>query len=65
MMDKLSLAKARGELEAVKGTPIWELYVRGRETQLAIEAELGKTLAAEGNGRERVVANWMQSVSDR
>jgi hypothetical protein len=64
MMDRLSLAKARGELEALEGTPIWELYVRGREAQAAIEARLMKTLAAQGNGRERILGRWIQSVPE-
>ena len=49
-------------LSTLHGTPIWELYVQGREAQAAIEAELAKTLAAEGNGRAQVLAQWMQAV---
>jgi hypothetical protein len=62
MVDRLSLAKATGELNTLKGTPIWELYLRGREAQAALETELAKKLAVEGNGREQVLARWMQSV---
>jgi hypothetical protein len=62
MVDELSLAKAMGELSAHQGTPAWELYLHGREAQVAVEAELAKTLVAEGNGRERVLASWMQPV---
>jgi hypothetical protein len=65
MVDRLSLAKAMGKLNTLHGTPIWELYLRGREAQVAIETELAKTLAVEGNGREQVIARWMQSVTDR
>jgi hypothetical protein len=65
MVDQLSLTKAMGKLDTLYETPIWELYLRGREAQAAIEAELVKTLATEGNGRERVLARWMQSVTDR
>jgi len=65
MVDRLSVAKAMGELSAPRGTPIWELYLRGRQAQAAIEIELAKTLAAEGNGREQTLARWMQSVADR
>ncbi|MGD0884644.1 MAG: hypothetical protein ABSA46_07185 [Thermodesulfovibrionales bacterium] len=61
MVDRLSLAKATGALSTFHGTPLWELYVRGREAQAAIESQLTKTLAAEGKGRERVLARWMQT----
>jgi hypothetical protein len=63
MLDRLSLAKAMGALSTLHGTLIWELYLRGREAQAAIEAELVKTLAAEGNGREQVLARWTQSIA--
>jgi hypothetical protein len=62
MVDELSLAKAMGELSAHLGTSAWELYLRGREAQVAVEARLAKTLVEEGNGRERVLASWMQPV---
>jgi hypothetical protein len=64
MVDRLSLAKAMDVLSTFHGTPIWELYLRGREAQAAIESRLAKTLAAEGNGRERVLARWMQPATD-
>ena len=62
MLDRLSLAKAKGALNTLHGTQLWDLYLQGREAQAAIEAELVKTLAAEGNGRERVLSRWLQSV---
>ena len=62
MLDQLSLAKATGALTTLHGTRLWEMYLQGQEAQAAIEAELGKTLAAEGNGRERVLTRWRQSV---
>jgi hypothetical protein len=65
MVDRLSLAKAMGALSTLHGTPIWELYLRGREAQVAIESELAKTLAAEGNGREQVLAPWMRSMTNK
>jgi hypothetical protein len=65
MVDTLSLAKAMGTLSRYHGTPVWKLYLRGREAQEAIEREVAKTMAAEGKGRERVLAPWMQSVSSR
>jgi hypothetical protein len=64
MVDQLSLARAMGKLDTLYGTSIWELYLRGREAQAATESELLKTLATEGNGRGRVIAPWMQLVTD-
>ena len=63
MVDQLSLAKAMGELSKHHATPLWQLYLQGRETQVTIETELAETLAVEGNGRERVLACWMQSLT--
>jgi hypothetical protein len=62
MVDCLSLAKAKGELIAHENTTIWNLYERGRDAQIAIEAELVKSLLAEGQGRERILADWMQQA---
>lgn len=61
MVDRLSLAKAMGELGTLQGTPIWQHYLQGREAQFSIERELKRALTAEGNRRERVIAQWMQS----
>jgi hypothetical protein len=61
MVDQLSMAKALGTLNTLRGTSIWELYLRGREAQAAIESRLAKTVAAEGKGREQVLARWMQA----
>lgn len=63
MVDRLSLAKATGALSALAGTPVWDLYLQGREAQAAIESRLADALAAEGNGRARVLAPWMQTVT--
>jgi len=60
MVDRLSLAQARGELDSLHATPIWELYLRGKATQAAIESKLNKDLAAEGKGRDQVIAPWMR-----
>ena len=60
MVDCLSLAKAAGELCTFEDTPIWKLYLEGRESQIAIETELAKKLMAEGRGRERILTCWMQ-----
>ena len=64
MVNRLSLAKATGELDNFYGTSIWEAYLQGRSAQHAIEMELKRSLANERNGRERVVALWMQSSTD-
>lgn len=61
MVDRLSLAKALGKLETFHGTPIWELYLRGKEAQASIESELAKNLETENKGRERVIEPWMVS----
>jgi hypothetical protein len=63
MLDRLSLAKAMGKLSTLRATPLWELYLRGQSAQAAIETELAKSLTAEGNGRGRVLARWMRSVT--
>lgn len=64
MVDSLSLAKARGDLDALIGTPVWELYLKGRAAQAAIESELRKTLLSEGLGRNRVLERWMQPAQE-
>ncbi len=64
MVDRLSLAKAMGKMNTLHATPLWQLYLHGREAQVAIEADLAKALAAEGSGRERVLTHWMQSMAD-
>lgn len=61
MVDRLSLAKAQGTLEAHRRSSSWELYAQGRKAQDAIESELAKTL----DGRMKVVLPWMQTASDR
>jgi hypothetical protein len=64
MVDSLSLAKAVGALDTFIGTPAWQLYLKGREVQAAIESELRKALLSEGTGRNRVLERWMQPVPD-
>ncbi len=63
MVDRLSLAKAMGELSTCHGTDIWQLYLQGREAQVAIETGIMKSLATEGKGREQVLARWRQPVT--
>lgn len=60
MVDCLSLARAKGELCALEGTPAWNLYLEGRKLQIKIESELVHNLITEGRGREQVIAEWMQ-----
>jgi hypothetical protein len=64
MVDRLSLAKATGTLDAFRGTPLWELYLQGRAEQAAIESGIARELAAQGCGRDRLLAGWMQSSSN-
>jgi hypothetical protein len=64
MVDQLSMAKAMDKLNTFYGTPIWDLYLQSREAQVAIEAELVKTLTAEDNGREHVLARWIQPTME-
>jgi hypothetical protein len=59
MINELSLAKAKGSLDDLHGTAIWQLYLQGREAQLSIEAKLAKQLASEAKGRDRIIADWM------
>jgi hypothetical protein len=63
MVDQLSLAKATGSLNTLHGTSLWDLYLQGREAQIAIESNLATILTAEGRGRELVLARWMQTKS--
>lgn len=65
MVDRLSMAKAIGELTALHGTPLWELYLQGRTAQITIESELKETLVTENKGRDLVVACWMQHAPER
>jgi hypothetical protein len=62
MVDRLSVAKGIGALDRLKGTLPWGLYLRGRKAQAAIETELARKLAFEGNRREQVLARWMKSM---
>ncbi len=55
MLDQLSLAKALGKLETFYDTHLWKIYLQGLKEQAAIESEIVKTLAAEGNGREQIL----------
>jgi hypothetical protein len=63
MVDRLSLARAEGRLDAERGGPDWALHEAGRAAQEALERRLLGALAAEGRGRDRVVAPWTLSAS--
>lgn len=58
MVESLSLARARGALDAARGGPAWARYEAGLRAQRAIEAALAEALAEEGAGRDRVVEPW-------
>jgi hypothetical protein len=60
MVERLSRAKAEGMLPAFQGTALWELYERGREAQASIEADLHRSLEAEGRARQNIIRPWMQ-----
>ncbi|MEW6442356.1 MAG: hypothetical protein AB1640_15570 [bacterium] len=64
MVDQLSLARAMGALSTLQGTPVWELYLQGREAQAAVESGIAEAVAAEGKGRERVLARWRQTPTE-
>ncbi len=60
MVDRLSLAEARGALAAERGSEAWATYEEGLAAQRAIEAQLMAAMQAAGEGRDRVVAPWLQ-----
>ena len=61
MVDRLSMARAEGDLESTYGTPEWALYLEGQEAQRALEAALVAALEEEGQGRDAVVRGWTQA----
>jgi len=62
MVDRLSIAKAEGGLDALKDTPEWSCFVEGQAAQTALEAAMLRGLAGEDQGRERVIARWTRPV---
>jgi hypothetical protein len=56
MVDHLSMAKAKGDLDRHRDTPIYQRFVEGRAAQGAIESALAKTLAS----RAKAIQRWMQ-----
>lgn len=61
MMDQLSLAKARGELEQQKGTPAWAVYESGRNAQRTVERRLFEQLSQESPVRARLLTRWLSA----
>lgn len=59
MVEALSLARARGALASEEGSEHWKRYLDGRAEQRRIESALAAELAAEGQGRDAVIAPWM------
>lgn len=59
MLNRLSMAQAENKLDDLEHSAVWEIYRKGCESQDAIEADLYRTLAAEGKGRHFVIAPWM------
>jgi hypothetical protein len=55
MIDKLSLAKARGELAALEADAAWQLFLAGRAEQRRIEAAVVAGLSTD---RAPVIARW-------
>lgn len=58
MVDRLSMAKATGTLSKFHNTPLWDLYLKGRDAQSAIESGVAKSLG----GRAHILEPWMQTV---
>jgi len=58
MVDALSLAQARGALEAMHDTDAWRVYEAGRRAQSERERQLIDRLRAEGDGREAILERW-------
>jgi hypothetical protein len=59
MVERLSLAKAKGELDACRGTPEWEVYLAGRRAQQAHETAL---VAGATPERARVLERWLDTA---
>jgi hypothetical protein len=60
MIDRLSMARALGELDAHRGSAPWQIYEQGSSAQTAIEQALFAALQGEGTGRDRVIARWLR-----
>lgn len=63
MVDQLSLAKAAGTLGDFRGSALWDLYLRGRRAQLAIESALVSNQAQTEEKRGQVLSYWMQPAT--
>ena len=60
MVDRLSRARARGELEGLEGAPELATYGEGHAVACRVEDALHGALVKEGAGREQVLARWMR-----
>jgi quercetin dioxygenase-like cupin family protein len=58
MLDTLSMMEARGQLDAAKRLPQWNLYESTLKAQLEKEAELHRQLQNQGNGRAAIIEPW-------
>lgn len=59
MMDQLSLAKVRGELEQHRSSPAWRLYESGRDAQCAAERRLYEQISQQDPLRAKLLSNWL------
>jgi hypothetical protein len=64
MIDQLSMAKAMGRLDSFHGSPLWELYIHGRDVQIAIESKLMNTCAKNDARRACILSEWIQTIKD-
>jgi len=60
MVHELSFAKAKENLGLFRDSPMWELYLRGRLAQVALESKVVTQLTEQGNQRAMRLAEWMQ-----
>jgi hypothetical protein len=63
MVDELSLARARGEVDRLRGEPAAELYRQGFEAQIRRDTELHSALGRDGTDRQRVIEPWLRPFS--
>ncbi len=59
MVDRLSLAKARGRLDEEATSPAWQRYVDGRRAQEALERALVTEVRANDPARADVLERWI------
>jgi hypothetical protein len=64
MVDRLSMAKAMGRLDSFHKSSLWELYIRGRDAQIAIESKLMTASRKNQDGRACILNDWIQTIKD-